>query len=123
MDPLITSITSQYTDGPLTHSQSIMRNFPFYSAFTFILLSALVVSAKALTIASTHPAMADFFALLWLPFSCTFSVVGVGFSFPVIIVASSLGWGQLGLLLTGNIHPHLGGEGFFNVLKIVFSKI
>ncbi len=50
-------------------------------------------------------------------------LLGIGLGFPLVIIATILGWLQLVLLISGNINPHLAREGFFKVVNTLFSKI
>lgn len=70
-----------------------------------------------------HPYLGNIFAFQCFNTLGSYLLLGIGFGLPLIILASILGLLQILLLLKGDIHPHLGKDGFFNVLKTLFNKI
>jgi hypothetical protein len=100
-----------------------MRSFRFYSAFTWILISASVLSFRAFSIILVEPSLQPSFFGYCFSFFNSFLCVGIGAALPFVLIASMLGWGQLALLIQGNINPHLSREGFVNTLGILLSKL
>lgn len=119
----MTTPSTAYTDRLCNQGDTFMRNMSFYSAFTLVLLSAGLVCYSALSLISQEPTLSVLLVFQSLNFLSSFMLLGIGLGLPLVLIASILGWGQLALLLSGNINPHLGREGFINVLKILFSKI
>lgn len=100
-----------------------MRNTTFYCVFTLVLISAVMVCITTLSILLNEPSLNPLFICQCFNFLSSFLMLGMGLGLPLVVIASVLSWGQIMLLVTGNIRPHLGSEGFVNVLKILFSKI
>lgn len=100
-----------------------MRNTTFYCVFTLVLISAVMVCYTTLCMLMNEPSLKLIFICQCFNFLSSFMMLGVGLGLPLVVIASVLSWGQIALLMSGNINPHLGREGFVNVLKILFSKI
>lgn len=100
-----------------------MRSFRFYSAFTWIFISASLLGFRAFSILLVEPSLWPSLFGYCFSFFNSFLCLGIGLALPLILIASILGWGQLALLIQGNINPHLAREGLVDTLGILLSKL
>lgn len=119
----MTTPATAYTDRLWSQSDAFMRNFSFYSALTLVAISAALVGYFSVNLIWKEPLFKLLFVYQCLTILSSYMIVGIGLGLPLIIIAATLSWGQLILLMTGNINPHLGREGFVDVLKILFNRI
>lgn len=100
-----------------------MRSLRFYGAFTCVFISACLLAFRVFEILLYEPTFrASFFCQCFFCLN-SFAGIGIGLGLPLALIAAILGWGQLALLIKGNINPHLGREGLVNTLGILLSKL
>ncbi len=98
------------------------KNHLFFVVFTALSSAILLLVYSSFHLIHHNPDLTKIFFIQCLnPLVCYLLLGSLGL--PLVLLASIFGWVQLILLLKGNIHPHLGSEGFFNVLETLFSKI
>ncbi len=87
-----------------------------------MLIAIIALSFTAFSVGTGYPLVALLLSQIINMLGC-YALLGIGIGLPLLLLASVLSWGQLLLLLSGNIDPHLAKESFFGVLKTLFSKI
>jgi hypothetical protein len=112
-----------YTERLYNQEQTFMRSLRFYSAFTCVFASACILSLRVFEILLYEPSFRSPFFCQCFLYLNSFACIGIGLGLPLALIAAILGWGQFTLLIKGNIHPHLGREGFVNTLGILLSKL
>lgn len=100
-----------------------MGKITFYCAFALISASLFLLGHTSVVLVNTHPELFSVFILQFLNIFVCYALLGIGIGLPLVLLAGTLGWLQLVLLMSGNIDPHLGSAGFFKVLNTLFSKI
>jgi hypothetical protein len=100
-----------------------MSNRQFYSLF--FLASMLLVGIGYILDAQLHsaPHLVEYLVIQVLCALNCLSMIGIGLGLPIILIAAILGWGQLVLLMTGNVSPHFSEDGFFKVVGTLFKGI
>ncbi len=94
----------------------------FFIAFTLMLIAIVALCCTAFSVGTGYPLAALLLSQGINMLGC-YALLGIGIGLPLLLLASVLGWGQLLLLMSGNIDPHLAKESFFDVIKTLFSKI
>lgn len=100
-----------------------MNEFKFYGALfltSVVLLSLCFIVFSFIHLSPEYTAI--FFIQSIYSMGC-FVLLGLGIGFPLVLLATILGWVQLVLLMIGNVDPHLAQEGFFKVIHTLFNKI
>lgn len=70
-----------------------------------------------------EPLLASYWVTSLLPLLQGTLMIGIGLGLPLILLSGILGWGQLVLLMHGQISPHLGEEGLLKVFKTLFRYL
>lgn len=96
----------------MTNKESI-----FFVIFFLLLGSVVLLGYFSWVALIKQPMLVPTFFIQFLQTASFFTLLGLGLGLPLILLATIFGWLQVILLVSGNIDPHLGEEGFFNVLK------
>lgn len=93
----------------------------FYGGLTILVGVFLTLSCATADLLQQDPSLIPLFLTQMLPVLHGTMLLGIGFGLPLIIVAAILGWGQVMLLMTGQISPHLEQEGLLKALRTLFN--
>lgn len=99
-----------------------MAHRTFYSLVFLMLLAFAGGIFLNYELLQQSPELLPLFLKHLLPLCHCTLILGFGLGLPLILIATLLGWGQLLLLVNGQISPHLGKEGLFKVLHTLFGK-
>lgn len=95
----------------------------FYGIILFLVFTIILLSYGLFILIKHEPTFSPMIILQCINTLSCYILLGVGIGLPLVILATTLGWVQLILLLSGNVSPHFAKEGFFNVLRTLFTKI
>src|SRR5437016_54187 len=95
----------------------------FYIALILIFITFIALSYDTFIIVTRFRELSLIFFIQSLFSLGCYLLLGVGFGLVLVLLATTLGWVQLLLLITGNIDPHLAKEGLLKVLHTLFKKI
>lgn len=98
-----------------------MSNKIYYVALVFLIAVFLMLFLQIMPLMNHTSLGVLFFSQLTNIFAGYF-MLGIGIGLPMVLLAGTLSWLQILLLLGGQIDPHLGREGFVKVLKTLFNK-
>ena len=95
----------------------------FYGAYTLLVIAFITLSAIAIQFCVLHPGYFVILSHFLMSSIWSFSLLGIGLGFMILAIATLFSWGQLYLLVTGSIDPHLVKADFFKVLETFLNSL
>lgn len=98
-----------------------MNNKLFYFSLIILIVLTLTLSLQIATVITHHTLSVLFFSQ-FTNLIAGYLMLGIGVGLPMVLLASTLSWLQILLLLGGQVDPHLGREGIVKVVKTLLNK-
>ena len=98
-----------------------MSNKFFYVGLVFLIAISVLLSLQVATLLANKSLAVLFFSQFTNIFA-GYLMLGIGIGLPMVLLAGTLSWLQILLLLAGQIDPHLGREGFVKVIRTLINK-
>tara|TARA_R110002110_G_scaffold271566_1_gene486914 strand:+ start:12027 stop:12332 length:306 start_codon:yes stop_codon:yes gene_type:complete len=95
----------------------------FISAYALLIIATTLLCAVSFQLANIYPALSPLLYLQVLSISWNFALLGLGLGIITLIIAATMSWLQVALLITGNINPHMAEAGFIKALTTFWNVI
>lgn len=95
----------------------------FISAYALLIIATVFLCIVARHLATIYPVVSPVLYIQALSIFWCFAFLGLGLGIITLIIAATMSWLQVALLMTGNIAPHMAEAGFVKALTTFWGVI